>query len=420
MGDVLGGLISLGHLVQKAYTLYAACQAAPEEIRLAGDHVHGMALVLDGVKSDLVDNRNSSLYKTTAIAQTRKRALQIHVEHCDRSLARMEKLLSKYHGFKKTHVSGWDRFRWSMDGKKEIADCKADLVLATSILDLFLSKEGLSVLWRVESTMEIILKKIGALELFQANMLTGPTTRGRSGSNVGRTIVLSLVITKFKSFLRRYRRRKANTTRRNRPNQVSKRPKPITRQSSGFAPNKKRDGLIQNYAWSNIANASTVVGGSSQRSQTPPPIYNDPTGERRPGLTRRSSSMRRLMNRINAQSARTKSDREHFECWKVGIGKLAFGGKTAPEFLPHKRGQLQLRKMGEIYKEAAMYDYRAPNEQDKRVRLLLDAKNSKEKNNKTGRKWYLAGAKVIARDPGRTGMVVVEKAMVVLVRRTAR
>ncbi|KAF2476934.1 uncharacterized protein BDR25DRAFT_348848 [Lindgomyces ingoldianus] len=388
MGDVIGGAVSLVSLLKKAYDLYTACQAAPEEIRLASDHVHCMALVLEGVKSDLVKNGNSFLHQSNDIAKTRKFSLKIHITHCDKALERMQRLMKKYQGFRKQHVRAWDRFRWSTEGKKEIADCKADLVMATSMLDLFLSKEGLSVLWKLESMMEIMMKKFAALEMFQANMPTNPTTRARSGSNVGRTLVLSLVISRLRKCLRQYRRRKAGNSKKKPQNPGPRRPKPVTRVSSGFGPNKKRDNMLQDYAWSNIANASTTAGKPS-RSRTPPGEYYDPNSKFPTAPLRRSSSMKRLMSKINAQAAKPKGDGEHLECWKVGTGSTAFGMRVPPQFLSHKRGQMQLRKMAAIFKDASTFDGRGLSEQDKRVKLILDVKNNKEKKNNSRKRWYL-------------------------------
>ena len=422
-----GTLLGLAHVLKRAYDLYTSCKAAPEEIRLATDHIHTMALVLEGVKSDLFQNPRSFVHQKTDIAKARTHNLKRHIANCEGSLKRMGGLLGRYQGYKqKGGLGAWDRFRWSREGKKEIAECKADLVLCTSMLDLFLSKEGLSVLWKLESMMEAMMKRFEALEVFQPSSPDPKTgqKRPRSNSNVGRTLVLSLVIGRLKKVLLRYRRRKMGKKPPPKPTQAGpgpRRPKPISRTSTGFGLSQKRNNLMTNYATS-IANASisTPTPKRQSRPRTPSPdFYYIPGGTATPprGPIRRSSSMQKLLGKINNQASKPKTQTEHYECYKVGTGALAFGPKIAPQFLSHKRGQIQLQKIATVFKEASQFDTRALNEQDSRVKAILKAKNEREKKQGTKRKWYLVAGRVISRDPGRTGMVTVEKAMVVLVRR---
>lgn len=425
--DPLGSILGIAHVLKRAYNLYNGCASADEEIRLAADHIHTMAIVLEGVKSDLIGNRNSFVHKTTDIAKTRIQSLKIHVKHCDRALGKMEGLLNKYRGFKKGHVKLWDKFRWSTDGKKEIADAKAEVVLATSLLDLFLSKEGLSVLWKLESMMETMMKKFEALELHAPPPYPG--RRARSGSNVGRTLVVTLVLARLRKALMKYRWKKNATRRANgkQPNPGPRRPKPVTRVNSGFTPNKNRNALMGNYASNIVANSTNISNNKSkpQRTRTPSPdFYYIPSNNGKknsnsppPRPVRRSSSMQRLMGRINAKATKPATPREHLGCWKVGVGKLAFGPKTAPQFIAHRRGQIQLRRMADIFKDAAAYDSNMLDQSDSRVKLLLKSKNDKEKKSRSGKKWFFVSGKVVARDPGKTGMVTVEKAVVILVRR---
>jgi hypothetical protein len=425
--DPFGTLLGIAHVLKRAYDLYTSCKAAPEEIRLAADHIHTMALVLEGVKSDLIHNPRSFVHQKTDIAKTRTHNLKRHVANCEGSLKRMGGLLGRYQGFKqKGGLGAWDKFRWSKDGKKEIAECKADLVLCTSMLDLFLSKEGLSVLWKLESMMEAMMKRFEALEVFQPSSPSPKTgeKRPRSDSNVGRTLVLSLVIGRLRKVLLRYRRKKMGKKPAPKPTQAGpgpRRPKPISRTNTGFGISQKRNDLAKDYA-TKIANASitTPTQKKQPRARTPSPdFYYIPGGTATPplGPVRRSSSMQRIIGMINNQKSKPKTQTEHYECWKVGTGSLAFGPKIAPQFLSHKRGQFQLRKIAAVFKEASQFDTRALNEQDSRVKAILKSKNEREKKQGTKRKWHLVAGRVISRDPGRTGMVTVERAMVVLVRR---
>ncbi|KAF2183180.1 hypothetical protein K469DRAFT_690287 [Zopfia rhizophila CBS 207.26] len=164
MADPVGGILNIATVLKKAYDLYNARPNAPEEIRFACNHVHCMNIVLEGVKSDLLTNPRSFLHQHIDITETRTHGLKLHLNHCDRSLRRLEGLLKKYHSFR--HVGSCDRFRCSVQGKKEIADTKVDLIMAMSQLDLFKPKEGLLVLWRLESMMEM-MKKFEALRYFR-------------------------------------------------------------------------------------------------------------------------------------------------------------------------------------------------------------------------------------------------------------
>ncbi|KAL1600476.1 hypothetical protein SLS60_006862 [Paraconiothyrium brasiliense] len=417
----LGDLAAIVHVLNRAHALYESCRSAPEEIYLAREHVHAMALCLEGVSSDLYGNRRSFVHQTTASAKARQHTLKVNIASCDHSLKRMENLLKTFQGFKNEHVSLWDKFRWSTRGKKEIAECKADLVMSTIALDMFLSREQLSVLWKLESMIEAFLKRVAPLEAFDVPISANEGCgRQRSGSNVTRTIVISLVLARLKKILNFYRRKKASAKGKAGHPTGPGRPKPVTRTNSGFVNNPTRNTLMHTYV-SNMASAAASRAPYIQRQphpRTPSPDFHYLPSTRPsspvPGLIRRSSSMQRLTSHLNARNSTLRTSREHYECWRVGIGKLAFGPKTAPQYLPHKRGQLQLRKMGDVFKDAGLYDSRAVTEGDKRVKLLLKEKNRKVEK---GRKWYFVAGKVMERDPGKTGMVSVEKVFIVLVRR---
>jgi len=433
-----GDLLGIAHVLKRAYDLYSSCEAAPSEIRLAREHIHAMALCLEGVNSDLINNTRSFVHQNTAVAKTRTHSLKVHVGTCERALKRMGTLLAKYEGFKSKHVKLWDRFRWSTEGKKEIAECKSDLVFATGLLDMFLSKESLNVLWKLEGMIEKLVMKMAALEVLDHHATSRVTEqkRPRAGSNVTRTIVVSLVLARLRKVLKTYRRKKSGAVKqKGRPG--SRRPKTATRTNSGFARNTKRKQLVQSYV-SDLATSSPpppyTPKPSTQRPRTPSPDFHYIPGGTStsplPPPIRRSSSMNRLLGRLNAKPAPSTKPSAHYACYKIGVGHTAVGLKTSPEFRAYKRGQAQLRKMGEVFKEASVYDGLGLTEKDKGVRMLLKKRNAevmesgelakgKGKGNGKGtvKKWYFVGGRVVGRDTGRTGLVTVEKAVVVLVMR---
>ena len=129
--------------------------------------------------------------------------------------------------------------------------------------------------------------------------------------------------------------------------------------------------------------------------------------------------MQRLLDKANGFKTRVQSPQEHLECWRVGIGKIAIGFSTVPQFKKHqhKRGQIQLRRIAEVFKEVGQLDRTNLTKDDKRVKLLLKARNQREKEKRTGKSWTLVAGRVVKRDICSTRMVTVEKALVVIVRR---
>ena len=51
------------------------------------------------------------------------------------------------------------------------------------------------------------------------------------------------------------------------------------------------------------------------------------------------------------------------------------------------------------------------------MKAILKAKNNQEKEKQSKKRWYFVAGRITGIDNGKTGMVGVEKAMVILVRR---
>jgi hypothetical protein len=206
---MIGDILDIAHVIKRAYNLYEGCAAAPDEIRFASEHVHAMALCLAGVESDIMNNPRSFVHQNTDVAKARTHSLKKYVGTCEQALQRMGNLLATYRGFKSKHVSMWDRFRWSTKGKKEIADCKSDIIAATMVLDMFLKGLGINILGKVEGMMESFNTRMDMMErLLIAALNSGhvPTAvagqkRPRAGSNVATTIAVSLVLGRLRKIL---------------------------------------------------------------------------------------------------------------------------------------------------------------------------------------------------------------------------
>ncbi|KAJ4304687.1 hypothetical protein N0V90_000214 [Kalmusia sp. IMI 367209] len=393
----IGDVTAIAHILKRAYALYEGCKSAPEEIYLAREHVHAMALCLEGVHSDLLANHHSFVHRTDDTSKTRQHALKVHVRSCARALERMEALLKT--------------------GMKEIAEAKADLVMATSVLDMFLSKESLGVLWKLESMIEALTHRISALEAFDIPAPARGQARSRSGSNITRTIVVSLVFARLMKTLRAYRQKKVAVAAKNHKLQtLPRRLNAVRRKNSGFKENPKRDALMQSYASDLVSAAEWTPPPpyvpQKPRLRTPSPEFyylpSETPSSDSTYLIRRSSSMQRLLGRLDTREVVPIPPKEHYACWKVGLGKLAFGARIAPRSIRHRRGQMQLRKLAAVLKEAGMYDSRAVTEGDTRVKWLLERKREEmrktgSKEQEKGKKWYFVAGRVVGKDPGKTG-----------------
>jgi hypothetical protein len=394
--DPLGNILDIAHILKRAYDIYKGCQSAPEEIQLAAEHVHAMTLVLEGVKSDLVGNQASFVNQSNAIAKTRLQRLVATLKPCDRALMSMDALLTKYRKLEKGHVSFWNNYRWSTDGKKEIAECKYNLMAATHILEVFLQTVNAGVLWRMERILEAWDK--------------GPKTPQKSAAfstppraNTNPQSALAMV---FKRTLRAsifcIRLQRLPSPRKTR-HVGNRRPKAVTRVNSGFSVNKNRNALMNDYAFRIVNDSTDAMGWKTQQARSPSPDFYliDPVI---PKPIRRASTMRPI---------------KYYECWRVGFAALAIGLKSAPQYVQHKRGQPQICKMASMIAEVGTAGGKVLSQKDKRVELLLKAKNKEEQKKVGGkkirRKWSYVAGRDIKSDVSKTGMFSVEKALIIIV-----
>ncbi|KAF2869583.1 hypothetical protein BDV95DRAFT_105006 [Massariosphaeria phaeospora] len=204
--STFGLVLGVHSIIKTANDISTDLKNLPEEIRLFDEHIFSMTLVLRSVEADLMNNAYSFVHQQNQNSNMKRLELTTHLRTCEVALKRTLALITTYRNFR--HISDWDKYRWSNKGKKEIAECKSDLVLATSMLDLFLSKQGLNVLWKLESMMEKLSKQFGALEVLQPTSSTNMVKPIPKKFNWGRLVVVALVIGKFRIVLRRYRAKK--------------------------------------------------------------------------------------------------------------------------------------------------------------------------------------------------------------------
>jgi hypothetical protein len=294
---------------------------------------------------------------------------------------------------------------------------------------LWLAKEGLSVLWKLEAMMEEFCKKMAALELHASANPEYVGRRPRTRSNATGAFAAALFLSKVKQRLAKYRKaKKAKIKPASNPG--VRRIKPVVRVNSGFMPNQRRKTLLEEHAKKAVKAAAHpksnpepkgprapspdfyLIGAVGSVPSTPPPPYPGPP----------SSSPKRIPTQYKTRTAVPKAVPKttpealcpRLECWKVGVAHLCIGFKSAPQFLRYKRGQTQLRKMAGMIKDSDSYARHALNEKDIRVKMIMNMRNRKEKKDNTGRKCTFLAGKILSRDPGRTGTMVVEKAVVIL------
>ncbi|KAI9861429.1 MAG: hypothetical protein M1813_005326 [Trichoglossum hirsutum] len=373
--DPVGSILNIVHVLNSAYTLYRACQGAAEEFRAASGHVHCMTIVLEGVKSDLVENPRHVINRGTDQGRCKAQQLKPFVGSCDKSLGKLKALLGKYNTLKNDRSNGWDKFMWSKSGKCEVAGVQADLMMSTTMLNAFLAKEQLDVLGRMELVLEQfveLLNKSGKLEATDKSKAKRKTS---AGSAVGRCIFAGLFITRLKS---RLRSKKAASVIRTVPRSrgVATTRAAVT-VKTGPGLNKRRDTLLGTYANSIVEQQAADRNPSIGITTNPPPVTTT----------------------------------SHLECWRIGTVTIAVGGSLSrPARL--RRGQSQLREMARLFQEASG---NAEYTRDGRVKSIL---KTRRKSN-PGYEWRFVAARRDRRDVGGSGMTVYEQ-LVVLLSRQAR
>lgn len=389
-----GDILNIGALLKKAYDLIKAYHSAHTELQILASHITNTTNILQSVQKGLVSNPRSILYQKGDSAQTRKQLVKSLLKGCQLSLSRFEAFMKKFN-VAKEKISKGDKFTLIFESKAEIADMKIDLLMSTTNLHMFLTSEGLVAMPDIIAATEHLkvqganienyLKSGGAVKL-STHPKKKTKGRGRSDPDIRFPVLAPLVLVRFLARLKRYRRKKQQGGKKQQQKKPQKnavpgqRPK-VMRQNSGFGVRKNAP---------KTPYKTRIVAPAKPRSPT------------------RKDSMA-----LGEHKAR-------YECWKVGVANT-LGLKGQPKFIQHKRRQAELENMAATFNEASGYDKKGLNKNDERVKLILKKKNAKETEKHSGRTWHLEGARVIARvqasKNGVGSFMVVEKALVIVVRR---
>ncbi|PSN68273.1 hypothetical protein BS50DRAFT_360249 [Corynespora cassiicola Philippines] len=440
----VGDIFDIADILRRAWDLYRGCLDAASEMKDAASHIHHMTVVLQDIHVAISTNRMPFIHLQHDQAKTRTHSLKANIKLCEKSLVKMGRLLDKYRSQGRHSISRWDQLRWSDHGKKELTDAKADMIFATTVLNTSLQTANIDSLSRLEDMISAIGRKLALCEIVESKGSTRKASDDGDKDAIPKGIVFaSLVITKLRNMLHSIRIRKAITAntvarlqktldnirvrrivRRNTPTAIDthamiagtpgKHPGPrarkcLSRTNSGFesgkikSPSRKR---LPNQ----LANQPTRPK-QAVRARTPSP---DPS-QFSPRPIRRVGTARRIAAQINAKAADLPHTTAFYQLWVVKSGSLMYF-KSVPKWDPCKRGQLQIRNMARIFKEANQTDRecRALEKKDKRVSLKLKDLNDIERKKDRGLKWHFVVGRVMVREPGN---VIAEKSFLIFVRR---
>src|ERR1700760_3328207 len=140
--------VTFVNVVDQAIKLYKALQAAPSEFKATKTYVHGLAIVLQSIRSDLIENPKSIVNAQNSLRARKRDELAGLTDECVKSLHKVEKVLKKYKDLK---LNLWTKWRWSREGRQKVAEMDACLNFSTNNLSLYMQNLGLGAIGRIES-----------------------------------------------------------------------------------------------------------------------------------------------------------------------------------------------------------------------------------------------------------------------------
>lgn len=373
-------IIGIVNIINQAVQLIDALKAAPSELKSTARHVQSLAIVLEGVRSEVLENPHSIVNNTRNQNRQAKRSeLARLLKDCDRSVQKVKALLNRYHELDR---STWLRWRWSSKGKQEVDGILGNMAFEIQMLDLFMSNQHSVSLGRLETAVENVSKEQGqkldtvnfkldemirALGLTISPVPVGGDVRYRYGGSwikrpsIGAMVYVSWFVSRLKARLERKRRfRNGHGFRRS-----SSFPRPMVRVRSIPLENKRRTRLSEQYA-------QALVDEQSDK--------------------------------------KLDSGNEHLECWLVVQGQYSFGLPPICDGRPVKRGQQQLREMASLFEAGGPGSSCVAGRNDPAVKWAL-----RQKRNSRYR-WTCAAARVESRESSAHGSMRLKKVPVVLKR----
>ncbi|KAF2422401.1 hypothetical protein EJ08DRAFT_653183 [Tothia fuscella] len=346
MADPIGTAMAVGHLLKRAYNFYDACRAAPSEFKAAARHAKCMALVLESIDADLIQNKQSSFHQRGSIAQARRAQLKTHIRACKNHLTTLELLLKDY----RRHTVGW-----AVSGKAKVMAAQADLMMATTELNTFMTAQGLNVLGRVEIMLALIMKRL------DINYPSMSSTDRRRRKKLAGAWVAGQFISKMRRVLSGVRRQKRGTGGQKRRPHSSLRP--IIRMNT--SPNlKTRKILVEDYV-KIVLNDGTYKAITDVKSNS------------------------------------------HYECWRVAKSSTPFSPGVYGAEKQHRRGQLEIREMASAFAGAGGNRLVGPQDGSAKYVQRLKRKSPCE--------WEFVAGRIESKEV--SGVVINQRAMIIVKRR---
>ncbi|KAF2668943.1 hypothetical protein BT63DRAFT_424667 [Microthyrium microscopicum] len=363
--SVASGLMTVLSIIRKTIKLVEDLSSAPSEFTTTKQHLHSLSIVFESVKTDLINNNRSIINRPNNLRSAKRNELIRLVSTCDKSIQRIEKILKQY---RTVGHSLWKAWRWSDKGRQEVASVEADLMFNTTVLNVYLSKEGLETMWKMEISIEAIktlLEKIIAGSAGGYNTKTAtpsgrrsPKKKAKHGS-LPSAVLASLFISRLKAKVKEHRKLSF------RPSKTSSVPKPLKRVRTIPVPSKRKSTLLSQYS-----------------------------------------------ERLKNDQARLGTFQ--YECYIVSGGQYAFGGPSIyPKARQIGRGQTQLAELVKVFEAAGAVDASSI---DKGHRAAKDLVKSRNYGSKSRRKWEFAAGRIESISSSPHGTVRTRKVMIVIKR----
>lgn len=161
--NISSGDITVFHkLLAFAYGLSGKDEDLPVELDDLNGALVMVIILLEGIKSDIIQNPYSFVHQSTTFAGARIMILKKHVIQCKKKLFQLDTTLTQPEG-KSEEIKDFGRFdidKRKIQGSGGLVECGLELLVAVCALDSFMVRQGLRVQGEWESVMERIAKKV--------------------------------------------------------------------------------------------------------------------------------------------------------------------------------------------------------------------------------------------------------------------
>jgi hypothetical protein len=355
--------VSFIKVVDQALKLLDDLRNAPAELHATRRLVNGLAIALQSIRSDVIENPNSIVNTPNSLLSEKRAKLVELANNCQKSLQRVEKLVRKYKG----PDNIWKRWRWTRDDKQKVAEIHSDLMVTTLTLNTYLHKLGIDALGRIEQLVERILL-INIQQNSPRPQLKRRTTieTRRMRKNFGRSFFVSLFISRL---VAKWKLAKAA--------RLQRRPTLKRR-------NTRKSGILK-----------TPLRSCPKKTE----LMNDYS---------------KIL--LEEPSIAARLD-ERYECYIVSGGHAMLTSYLKQHKI--ERGQLQLAEMAQCFNETGPSSDRDVGSSNQFVKEFLKWRNSQVdvKRGKSKRKWIFAAGRLESRKATSHGKTLTMEKIMVIIKR---